>query len=151
LEIARLNTGLPIFPHGIVGSISHKHGWAVAVAGRSALTRSVGIDLEYDQERDEEDLLARVCTDAERPLVSRLLAAGLRSPATWIHCAKEAVYKARFAVNQLAFDYNDVELSLNEEEKTFQVVRIAGATDLAVHGLYARSDPWLVSLAIVAI
>jgi enterobactin synthetase component D len=147
--IASSGGGVPLFPNGIVGSISHKYRWAIAVATRSSGIRSVGVDLEYDDERDEEDLLTRVCIDSERSLVSRLQAAGYRSPATWLHCAKEAAYKAHFAVDRVEFDYDEIELSLDEENDAFQVVRIEGATDLSVRGVYARSASWLVSLAII--
>ena len=106
--------GLPLFPEEMVGSISHKHEWAIAVGARSSLIRSIGVDLEYDDDRDEEDLLERVCADSERALVERLKSTGFRSPATWIHSAKEAAYKAHFAIGHPDFDYDEIELSLDE-------------------------------------
>jgi 4'-phosphopantetheinyl transferase EntD len=150
VAIGASESGLPVFPDEIVGSISHKHQSAIAVAVRRSLIRSIGVDLEYDDERDEEDLLQRVCTDSERAFIPRLKSAGYRSPATWIHSAKEAAYKAHFAVGHPDFDYDEIELSLHEESSAFQVVRIEGVADPSTLGLYARSGPWLISLAILA-
>lgn len=148
--IGSSDAGLPLFPAESVGSISHKHQWAIAVVTRRSLIRSIGVDLEYDDERDEEDLLARVCTESERYLVPRLRNSGHCSPATWIHSAKEAAYKAHFAVGHPDFDYHEITLSLDEGTAEFQVSSIEGVPTPSTLGLYARSGPWLISLAILA-
>lgn len=148
--IGSSDAGVPLFPAEVVGSISHKHQWAIAVAASRTLIRSVGVDLEYDDDRDEEDLLARVCAESERVIVPRLQTIGHRSPASWIHSAKEAAYKAHFAVGHPDFDYHEITLLLDEENAAFHVSRIEGAAVPSTLGLYARSGPWLISLAILA-
>jgi enterobactin synthetase component D len=86
--------GVPMFPIGYCGSITHKGDHAVAVAGSITDFLAVGIDLEFDMEPEESALLARVATEREATASTRLVAAGIESPATLILCAKEALFKA---------------------------------------------------------
>src|SRR5712692_4415634 len=103
--------GVPTFPDGYLGSISHKYGRAVAVATRAQVV-GVGIDLEFDESHDEECLRTEVITKAEQPMLNRIRAAEpyLLSPATLVLAAKEAVYKAVYPITQTAFAFDEVEL-----------------------------------------
>jgi 4'-phosphopantetheinyl transferase EntD len=84
--------GAPQLPAGVVGSISHKDGLAVALAARDDGWR-VGIDLE-DRRPARHDISSHVLNDGERAAL-----ATLDEPARAIEvlirfACKEAVYKA---------------------------------------------------------
>lgn len=73
---------------GFAISVSHAPGLGGFVAGRSHL--SIGFDLE-DRQRIQPAVLERICTSAERAVLSDLQAAGLGA---WLWVAKEASIKA---------------------------------------------------------
>lgn len=140
--------GVPTFPVGFVGSISHKSGHACAAVGLSTSFRGVGIDLEVDEASDEQALIDRVCTEEERPLLRTLVEHRLRSAATWLLSAKEAVYKAVFPIERVAFDFGDIELEIGATEGSFRVARLCGERRADIHGSYGLVGRWLVCLVI---
>jgi 4'-phosphopantetheinyl transferase EntD len=104
--LARGAGGEPVWPAGVVGSITHCAGYrgaAVAPAGRAA---SVGIDAEPDAPLPA-GVLDIVSLPAERAALSTL------SGVAWdrlLFCAKEAVYKAWYplAARWLGFEQAEV-------------------------------------------
>ncbi len=99
------SSGAPIWPPGIVGSISHDSRVAVAAIARRRDYGALGIDIE-PAEALPPNLLDLVATPMERmeigedPWQGRLLFA-----------AKEAVYKAVYPLDQIFLDHQDVEIS----------------------------------------
>lgn len=101
----------PVWPAGLVGSITHCDGYcAAAVAERSAWA-AVGIDAEVVQPLAA-GVLARIATPAE---AERL--AGVADPtaqATALFSAKEAVYKAWFPLAGSWLGFHDAAVELEE-------------------------------------
>lgn len=92
--LARLPDGLPAWPPGWTGSISHSRRRVIAAAGSTVHAQGLGIDIEEWMPRDRAAWVApHVATAAELDLV-----AGLHAPcaATLAFCAKEALYKALY-------------------------------------------------------
>lgn len=107
---------IPVWPSGIVGSITHSRTLAMAMVGRAENVAGIGIDLELER-RVTEQLAGRVLLKREH---DRLLEKDWR---TMLFAAKEAVYKA---VNPLVGEYlefGDVEVTA-EEDGTFGAVTI---------------------------
>ena len=108
IEILRGEGGEPRWPTGVVGSITHSTGLAMAMAGRIEDTASVGLDLE--QRRPVEDIESLVAFGEERRWVAstptlrddRLLE---------IFAAKEAVFKALYPRVGRHFGFEAVSLS----------------------------------------
>ena len=104
--LPKATSGAPIWPDGIVGSISHDSLVAVAAVAMRHDFSALGIDIE-PAEALPSDLLDLVVTPQERakldddPYQGRLLFA-----------AKEAVYKAVYPLDQTFLDHHDVEVSL---------------------------------------
>ncbi len=102
----------PRWPAGLVGSISHDAGIAVAAVAHAAAVLSLGIDLDQ-WARFDLRLAAQICGPAER---ARLAAAG--GPAAqqrqlaMLFCAKEAVYKAQHPLTGAWLDFADLDLQL---------------------------------------
>ena len=94
---------MPVWPPGIVGSITHSRSLALAMVGRNRNVAGIGVDLELEQ-RVTDQLARRVLLKPER---ERLLEGDWP---TMLFAAKEAVYKA---VNPLVGEYlefTDVEI-----------------------------------------
>ncbi|WP_434299317.1 4'-phosphopantetheinyl transferase family protein [Corallococcus exiguus] len=141
--------GVPLFPEGYVGSIAHKHGRAVAIAAKTTTADGLGIDLEFDENCDEESLVAEIITEVERPGLAAIRAAEptVLSPATLVLAAKESVYKAVFQITRTKFDFDDAELTFRADSRSFWAARFPGDKYLAVRGEYEIVDRWIIAIA----
>jgi 4'-phosphopantetheinyl transferase EntD len=102
-----LDSRAPTWPVGIVGSLSHERRVAVAAVARSVDMRSIGVDIEPDTALPRE-IAAYVTTPRE---ARRYDAATLASRRLFV--AKEAVYKAAYALDGIAIDFSDIEIDLD--------------------------------------
>lgn len=104
--VLKATAGMPQWPDGIVGSMAHDPGVAVAALARQVDYISIGIDIEPAESLDP-DLIDIVATERERsalaevPLQGRLLFA-----------IKEAVYKAVYPLDRTFLEHHDVEVNL---------------------------------------
>ena len=99
---------VPVWPNGIVGSITHSRTLALAMVGRRMDVAAIGVDLELHQ-RVTDELARRVLLKPERVRVVE------KDGPTMLFAAKEAVYKA---VNPLVGEYlafTDVEISASTD------------------------------------
>jgi len=99
-------SGAPVWPAGITGSLAHDETVAVAVVGRQRDVGAVGIDIEPAALLPP-DMLELISTPqelqkiADDPLRGRLLFA-----------AKEAVYKAVYPLDRVFLEFRDIEIDL---------------------------------------
>jgi 4'-phosphopantetheinyl transferase EntD len=114
----------PIWPEGIVGSLSHTQGWCgVAVARREAACLGIGVDAEAAYEMSP-GVVERVLTVRERDSFAGLSVEALQSVATLVFSAKEAVYKCIYPHVGKFVGFEEVEIRLFdlEDRGAFQVV-----------------------------
>ncbi|GAA4131457.1 4'-phosphopantetheinyl transferase [Aminobacter aganoensis] len=98
----------PVWPTGIVGSISHCSDWCVAaVARESQECSSIGIDVEPAIPLDD-DLLDVICTDAELRWLGRQPAGQRLMLAKAIFSAKESFYKSQYPLSKTLIDFQAV-------------------------------------------
>lgn len=90
--LARDARGAPLWPRGIVGSITHTEGYAAAAVARQGLFCRLGIDAERVG-RVTPDIAARLFTPRETAAMAGLDGAAWRRAATIRFSAKEACYK----------------------------------------------------------
>ncbi|MGJ7905200.1 4'-phosphopantetheinyl transferase family protein [Actinopolyspora sp. H202] len=94
----------PIWPHGVVGSITHCQGYCAAAVAPASVVCSLGIDAEIDDALPE-GVLRQVTLERERELL-----AGLPAGANWdrlLFSAKESVYKAWFPLTGRWLGFED--------------------------------------------
>ncbi|MEM9355440.1 MAG: 4'-phosphopantetheinyl transferase superfamily protein [Pseudomonadota bacterium] len=110
----------PVWPTGIVGSISHSDQvCAVAVAQLSGGIASVGLDIEEAKPLSP-DLWETVMSPAERarlPMVPDLEQGLLEMV---VFSAKEASYKCQYQLSREFFDFSDFTVSLDVGAGTFK-------------------------------
>jgi 4'-phosphopantetheinyl transferase EntD len=108
----------PLWPAGIVGSITHSYPWTIAVAARRSEVSTIGIDLESLVRMKEEDISRQICTESELRWIGEfgdpLRALGM------IFSSKEAVFKAFSPHCQCYFDFKDARLVWQPEKESFQ-------------------------------
>ncbi|MGU3401165.1 4'-phosphopantetheinyl transferase [Brucellaceae bacterium D45D] len=88
--------GVPVWPQGIYGSISHAQGRCICIAGRSNRKR-IGVDIEKIAQGDAlKAILDEALNVEEKKLVSELKFLDSQVIATLIFSAKEALFKALY-------------------------------------------------------
>jgi len=104
--LPKTSSGAPLWPPGIIGSLTHDGRFALAAVGLVRDVGAVGIDVE-PADFLPSDLLDLVATPRER---MNLAADPYRGRLLFV--AKEAVYKAVYPLDQTFLDHHDVEIDL---------------------------------------
>lgn len=112
IQPASLPTGPhrePVWPAGVVGSLTHCAGYRAAAVGRSDAWLAIGVDAEPDEPLPPE----------VRPLIateSELASLPTDSTVSWdrlLFSAKESVYKAWFPATRRWLDFTDAVVHLD--------------------------------------
>ncbi|MGX5851670.1 4'-phosphopantetheinyl transferase family protein [Mesorhizobium sp. PL10] len=106
----------PLWPSGVVGSISHSSSDCGAVAGRSSNVLALGLDIE-DQEPLEAELLPIICTPVE---MERKEWSSSRFCPKLIFVIKEAVYKSYAPATGEFLDFQDVIVGTDDADGSFE-------------------------------
>lgn len=119
----------PMWPPGIVGSMTHCTGYRAAAVARDRDLLSLGIDAE-PHEPLPDGVLDAIALDEEKIMLAAL-AAG-RQAYSWdrvLFCAKETVYKAWFPLTHRWLGFKDAAIRIDPAERTFSAhLRVTGKT-----------------------
>jgi 4'-phosphopantetheinyl transferase EntD len=111
--IPRADSRAPIWPAGIVGSITHCAGLtAAAVASKSSLA-ALGIDAEPADIELPDGVLEFVCTPQETACLRRHWCEGPIGKV--VFCAKEAVYKCINPMTGAFLNFQDIQLEFSDD------------------------------------
>jgi 4'-phosphopantetheinyl transferase EntD len=111
-------SGAPLWPDGIVGSLAHDDGVAVAAVARSHDLDALGIDIE-PAERLPTELIELITTSQER------LSMGHDAFRGRLHFViKEAVYKAVHPVDRVFLEHHDIEVNFAQRTATVRSGRV---------------------------
>ncbi len=114
--VLRGERGAPVWPRGVVGSLTHCDGYRGAVLGYSLQVRSLGIDAE-PHDRLPDGVLDAVSLEEER----RWLAGTTDGDVHWdrvLFCAKEATYKAWFPLTGRWLGFEDAHITFDRDADT---------------------------------
>jgi 4'-phosphopantetheinyl transferase EntD len=126
--------GAPVWPEGVLGSMTHCEGYAAAAVGLAPPLYAMGIDAEPDAPLPD-GVLDLVATAAELALLAGV--ANLEDGPCWdklLFSAKESVYKAWCPVVGTWLDPQETEIVFHPGRSTFTAV-------LSRHGLTAGGGP----------
>ena len=121
---------VPVWPAGVVGSISHCRGFCGVAVARAGTVAGLGLDVERADPLEPE-LVARICTPNERARLRPQ--AGAPDPGKLTFCAKESFYKCYFPLTREFLGFQDVEVEFEPELRGFRA-RLMRATAPAVVG-----------------
>ncbi len=111
----------PVWPQGIVGSITHCQSYAAAAVASNVQLRSLGIDAEINSPLPD-GVLAVIASPAERSAVAQLTDALPDHGVCWdrlLFSAKESVFKAWFPIAKRWLDFRDAEVTIDPVGGTF--------------------------------
>jgi 4'-phosphopantetheinyl transferase EntD len=139
--VGRGSSGEPLWPGGLVGSITHCDGYRAAAVARSAEVVAIGIDAEPHQPLPEE-VPELVLVPEERAWIERL---GRSRPETcWdrlVFSAKESVFKAWYPAAQRWLGFEDAEITVDARSAVFRACLRVPAPEPLREALTGR---WLI-------
>ena len=112
--------GEPIWPHSIVGSITHSHGYAAAAVAKKSEVLSLGLDAETDEPLSSK-VLQRIGNDQEQEWVKSVDGSLIQNPGKVLFSAKEATYKAWYPITQEWLGFQEAHIHFHSDENTFTV------------------------------
>lgn len=119
LGIDHGEAGEPLWPMGVIGSITHVGPFHAAAAAHASRVHAIGIDAVRHRELPE-SVRAYVRTRAE---AEHLLHLSTVIPDVLWDCvlfgAKEAVYKAQFPITRQWLEFGDVEITFSPHDGQF--------------------------------
>lgn len=119
----------PLWPDGIVGSITHCHGFVGAAVARYGDIRGLGVDAESARPLDP-NLVDMICLPQEIDWIRATPAPAYTDWPKVIFSAKEAVYKCLATWCDRPLDFHDVEIALPRARGRF-AIRFPGKAPLA--------------------
>lgn len=137
--------GAPVWPVGVVGSITHCAGYRAAAVARTSAMATLGVDAEPNAPLPP-GVLETVAVDEELEWVAELLR---DDPSVrWdrvLFSAKESVYKAWFPLARRWLDFRDTSIMIDPTEGRFHAGLLSDGPVLRDRGrVRGFSGRWLV-------
>jgi 4'-phosphopantetheinyl transferase EntD len=142
--------GEPLWPSGVVGSITHCEGYRAAAVAPARAVLTIGIDAERDA-RLSDGVWAEVAHGTERDLrdeTTSRMRGGLHLDAV-LFSAKEAVYKAWFPLAGRRLGFDDVDLSLDLVNAEFSARLLVPGTVVDGANLTGFQGRWAVEEEVI--
>ena len=117
--------GFPIWPNGIVGSISHSKGVCLSAVAKSMDFESIGIDIEQFN-RMKQSSVERITHQKEIVEIGTDL-----KKATLLFSVKEAFYKAQFPIYKTPLNFKDLAFSLDFASQQAKLVWLSDKSPIA--------------------
>lgn len=116
--------GMPLWPVGFCGSISHTAGFRAAVVAPTEHIASIGFDSEPRASLPE-DVFAMISRPVERQQVAQLQRQGIDCADRLLFCAKEATYKVWFPLTKrwLGFEEADIDIRTDGTVYSYPLVQ----------------------------
>jgi len=141
--LLRRPDGLPIWPSGVAGSITHTQGYCAAAVSKKGRLLSLGIDTEAIAAVRPE-LWPHFLISTERQRLALPSSVHENAVAALTFSAKESFYKCQFPITGEWLDFSDVMIEVNSSDDargTFHVLpqrncRIADFKLEAITGAY---------------
>jgi len=109
----------PVWPQGLIGSITHTDTWcAAAVARRADGVQALGLDVE-SAEPLRLDLLRIICRSEERAFIRKQPAAERGLLGKLVFSAKESAFKCQYALSRRMLGYHAMSIRVDLAARRF--------------------------------
>ena len=141
----------PLWPEGVVGSITHCDGYCAAALGRREQFAGIGIDAEIHAGLPQ-GVLGEVALGDERRWIEERKTSGV----SWdrlLFSAKESIYKAWFPIARSWLGFKDVRITFDPDRGAFCGALLAtglparGGTIERIEGRYLFTEDLLITAA----
>lgn len=146
VAIPRAQDRAPVWPAGIVGSITHCDTACLSVVSHIEHWRSIGLDIEDDAPLHRE-AWPIILTESELTEVERLPRWRRARRVKLLFSIKEAVYKAQYPITGEIFDFLTLETHLESNRFLASFSRDVGRYQkgMAIGGGYFETDKYVIS------
>lgn len=104
----------PLWPEGVVGSITHSHGFASAIVAPADAVKSIGIDSEFEiNNKTAGNVTSHILVDGEAHAANRELTNSAEQYLTLIFSAKESIFKCLYPLVNIFFDFHAARVELD--------------------------------------
>ena len=120
-SVLRSENREPLWPVGVVGSISHSDEFGVAVVASSELFSSLGVDIQRLRSDTELDVAKRVALKSESDWIFQgRTRADMCERLTLLFSAKESAFKLLYPLVKQFVGFRDVEFIWDEADRCFR-------------------------------
>jgi 4'-phosphopantetheinyl transferase EntD len=102
----------PLWPDGLVGSVTHTEDFCAVVIAQQSNLIAIGIDTEVSG-RVKRELWERICTPAETAWLQTLGHSEQGAAATLLFSAKEAFYKCQYPLMRQRLHFQDATVAVD--------------------------------------
>ena len=134
----------PLWPAGLVGSITHTGSFAAAAIAPTTVLRGVGLDAEPHAPLPR-GVLERISTVGERSWVHRVDPGVLPHPGRLLFCAKEATYKVWYPLAHRWLEFGDVSIEFDESSDRFRAHVLVDGPFRELDGRYTIVDGLIIA------
>jgi 4'-phosphopantetheinyl transferase EntD len=113
------NDRAPVWPPGVVGSISHSEGYCGVAIAQKPNIESIGLDVEYVGQV-KRDIWKHFCNQQELSWINSLPINDQQKIAALIFSAKECLYKCQYPISKRWLNFHDVTISANSNKNEFE-------------------------------
>jgi 4'-phosphopantetheinyl transferase EntD len=144
----------PLWPRGIVGSITHCDGYCAAAVARSEGDRWLGIDAEPGRPLPE-GLIYQIASKHELENAARL-SESIRNWDRLLFSAKESIYKVWYPIRKTWLDFKDISIAFEPMTSSFSVAFTSPGMDwlndraATFSGRYLLTESHLFTSAVVS-
>jgi 4'-phosphopantetheinyl transferase EntD len=111
--------GQPVWPPGIIGSISHTQNVATSVVARRSDCLALGIDVESEKRKLSPGVQKRICRPEESLWLKQASTPWLPLA---VFSAKESIFKAFYPLNHTELVFQDAQLTWLADRHCFQAI-----------------------------
>jgi len=112
---------LPVWPEGIIGSISHCDGYCGVAIARASRVVSLGLDVE-GADPLESGTTRIVCAEAELSQADLFPDLAIGGVAKLIFSAKEAAFKCWYPLGRKILEFSDVRIAFDRDRSAFSAL-----------------------------
>jgi 4'-phosphopantetheinyl transferase EntD len=148
-SILRGLKGEPLWPEGIVGSITHSSGYCASAVAPMENCASLGIDAEPNQPLPD-GVLKLIARERERDWISTLN----DGETCWdrlLFSIKESVFKTWYPMERSWLDFSEAEIEVDADKRTFQatLLRATSICPQVIHGRFRATSSIILTCASV--
>jgi len=118
IEVLPREDRSPEWPAGVVGSITHTRGHVAVALARADVVRGLGLDVEQ-AEPLKHRLWDMICTAEDVAMLAKYPERERSRLAKLVFSAKEAAYKAQFAITEQFLGFSAMHIDLDVKESRF--------------------------------
>ena len=144
--VGRSERGAPVWPSGVVGSITHTDGFVSAAVARADEVRSLGIDSEGIVTREQAQSVSTHVSWPSELAHARQAGLDRLQSLTLVFSAKEAIFKCLYPLIGAMFYYHDVRMvGIDAKARLFRARLVktlspAFPADMLVEGRFDLSE-----------